>query len=295
VTAPAPAVSADRLRAHVVELAGTIGARHVRRPAALAAAAERIAGEWRRQGYEVGEQAYVARGVRCANLEVTCPGERRPEEILLVGAHYDTVPGSPGADDNASGVAALLELAARFRGARPAVSLRFVAFVNEEPPFFWLGEMGSLRYARAARRRGDRILLMVSLEMLGCYLDEPGAQRYPPLMRFFRPKAGDFLALVSNRRSRRELRRAATAFRAASDFPLQTLAAPALVPGVGWSDHSSFWRQGYPAIMATDTAFYRYPHYHTAQDTPEKLDYPAMARAVEGLAGMLERLAADSS
>jgi Zn-dependent M28 family amino/carboxypeptidase len=282
---------ASRLRRHVVTLALGIGERHVGRPQALHAAEAYIAGELAGLGYEVARQTYVAEGIASSNLEVAVPGGARGAEIVLAGAHYDTVPGSPGADDNASGVAALIEIARALRDARCARTVKLVAFVNEEPPFFYWGEMGSRVYARAARARGDDIRVMLSLEMLGCYSDAPGSQEYPPLLRFFYPSAGNFIGFVSNLRSQRALREVARAFRSASDFPAESLASPALVPGVSWSDQLSFWREGYRAVMVTDTAFYRYPHYHRATDTPEKLDYARMARVVEGLAGALAMLA----
>jgi Zn-dependent M28 family amino/carboxypeptidase len=281
----------DRLRTHVETLAGEIGERNVGRPDALHAAADYIETVWRSQDYEVVPQHYLAHGVDCANLEVTRPGDRHPEEILLVGAHYDTVAGSAGADDNASGVAALLEIARHFATRRPACTLRFVAFVNEEPPFFYWRQMGSMVYAKAARRRGDGISLMISLEMLGCYDDRRGSQRYPPLFRWFYPDRGNFIAFVSNLRSRRALRRLVAAFRSHSSFPTEHLATLGIVPGVSWSDHLAFWRQGYRALMVTDTAFYRNPWYHTAFDTPERLDYERMARVTEGLAQALGSLA----
>ena len=282
-----------RLRRHVQALAGDIGERHVRRPAALAAAAGYVRREFEALGYLVAAQTYRVSGIDCDNLEVVIPGAARPEEIILVGAHYDTVEGSPGADDNASGVAGVLELARLLRGARLALTVRLVAFVNEEPPFFFWGEMGSKVYAEAARRRGDDIRLMLSLEMLGCYLDVPGSQSYPPLLRWFYPDRGNFIAFVSNLRSRLRLREVVAAFRANSDFPAERLASPAFVPGVAWSDQLSFWRQGYPAVMVTDTAFYRYAHYHSPRDTPEKLHYPEMARAVTGLAKTVAALAGE--
>jgi len=284
-------MSEERLRGHVRALAAGIGERHVWRPRALHAAADYIRGELESLGYAVASQAYEVHGVRCENLEVTIPGARRAREIVLAGAHYDTVEGSPGADDNASGVAGLIEIARLLRGSRPARTLKLVAFVNEEPPFFHFGPMGSKVYAEAARRRGDDIRLMLSLEMLGCYRDEPRSQTYPPFLKWFYPGRGNFIAFVSNLRSRRALAAFTRAFRAQSDFPAERLAAPALVPGVSWSDQLSFWRAGYPALMVTDTAFYRYPHYHRPTDTPERLAYPEMARVVEGLARALAQLA----
>jgi hypothetical protein len=283
-----------RLRAHVAALAGSIGERHLLRPKALAAAADYVAEQWRAQGYSPEREAYTVGGVACANLVVSRRGHGLAEDgILLVGAHYDTVPGSPGADDNASGVAGLLELSRAFTALAPERTVRFVAFTNEEPPFFRSGRQGSAVHARAARARGERIALMVSLEMLGYYDDRPGSQRYPPLFRSFYPDRGDFLGLVSDWRSRAAMRPAAAAFRRACAFPLETCATFRWVPGVAWSDHGPFWAQGYRAIMATDTAFYRNPFYHSAGDLPGTLDYPRFAAAVQGLTGCLARLADD--
>ena len=242
-------------------------------------------------GYQVAAQSYRAHGVLSENLDVTCEGQSKPSEIILVGAHYDSVPGSPGANDNASGVAALLEISRGFAKRPPARSVRFVAFVNEEAPFFYGDQMGSMVYAKAARARGDDIRLMVSLEMLGCFTDESGSQRYPPMLRFFYPDRGNFLAFVSNFSSRRSLRQLVNAFRAHSDFPAESLATFEFIPGVAWSDHASFWRQGYRALMVTDTAFYRYAYYHTGRDTPEKLNYAAMARVAGGLQQAVAALA----
>jgi len=290
-TDPRHAVLSGRLRRHVEWLAGGIGERNVWRPEALAAAAAYIRGELEALGLEVAAQRYRALGVECDNLEVVLRGNTARGEIVLVGAHYDTVRGSPGADDNASGIAALIEIARALRGARLARTMKLAAFVNEEPPFFYWGEMGSKVYARAARRRGDDIRVMLSLEMLGCYDDAPGSQRYPPLLRWFYPDRGNFIGFVSNLASRRALREVVEAFRAHSDFPVEQLASPGFVPGVSWSDQLSFWRVGYPALMVTDTAFYRNPNYHSASDTPERLRYPEMARVVEGLAKTVAALA----
>jgi len=281
----------QRLHRHVTVLADEIGERHVWRPDALRAAAGYIRAQLAEAGHTVRAQGYEASGVWCENLEVEIAGRDATGAIVLAGAHYDTVRGSPGADDNASGVAAVIELARLLRDATPRHAIRLVAFVNEEPPFFYLGEMGSKVYAQAARRQGEAIRVMLSLEMLGCYSDAPASQGYPPVLRWFYPDRGNFLAFVANLRSRGALREVVAAFRAGSDFPCEHLAAPAIVPGLAWSDHLSFWREGYPAVMVTDTAFYRYRHYHEATDTPERLDYPRMARVVAGLAGALRRLA----
>jgi Zn-dependent M28 family amino/carboxypeptidase len=290
-SAPAE-ITAEQLRRHVDHLAGTIGERNVFRPRALHAAEDYIRETWRDQGYGVTAQEYNVHGVRSANLEITRRGVADPDAIILVGAHYDSVQGSPGANDNGSGVAALLEFSARLAGLEPACTLRLVAFVNEEPPFFLFGQMGSLHYARAARRRGDDIRLMIALETIGFYSDAPGSQSYPPLLRHFFPDRANFIGFVSNFRSRAALRELARAYRATTDFPMQYLATFAAVPGVAWSDHLSFWRSGYRALMVTDTAFYRYRWYHTAQDTPDKLNYGEFARMSNGLFWSLMTLAA---
>ena len=198
---------------------------------------------------------------------------------VVVGAHYDTVPGSPGADDNASGVAVLLELARLVPSG-----VRFVAFANEEAPYFLGPEMGSFVYAR---ERAAKVRAMFSLEMLGYYSDAPGSQNYPAPLGMFYPDRGDFVAFVGDLGARALLRKALGIFREKASFPSEGLAAPSFIPGVAWSDHWSFRKHGCPAIMITDTAFYRYPHYHRASDTPDKLDYERMARVTLGLAEML--------
>lgn len=224
---------------------------------------------------------------------MTRPGSSQPRQVLLVGAHYDSVSGSPGADDNASGVAALLELSRLFADVTPRVTMRFVAFVNEEPLFFFGSQQGSLVYARNARRQGDDIRLMVSLEAIGYYSDRRGSQGYPPLFRFFYPDRGNFVGFVSDFRSASMLRRLTRLFRACSDFPLEHVATFRFVPGVAWSDHLSFWRAGFRALMVTDTAFYRYPFYHSADDTPDKLTYPQLSRVTAGLFLALAALSAE--
>lgn len=279
-----------KLRQHVQTLAGEIGERNIYREAALNAAANYIEVELADSGHTVKRQSYRARGVECCNLEVVLPGRRWPEESLVVGAHYDTVWKSPGADDNASAVAALIEIARLLKDAAPGRTLKLVAFVNEEPPFFFWSEMGSQIYARAARSRRENIRMMISLEMLGYYRDTPGSQAYPPLFKHFHPDRGNFIGFVSNIGSRHVMRRAEQAFRRHSDFPLETTAAFGWIPGIAWSDHISFWRAGYRGFMCTDTAFFRNPHYHGTDDTPDKLDYPRMTRLTVGLVEMCKEL-----
>lgn len=288
-------VSALELERHVRTLAEEIGPRHIVRPHALAAARDYICNQWQAGGYVVEMQEYKARNIPCMNVIITLPGISSPEQILLAGAHYDTVPRAPGADDNASGVAALLELGRCLAGYQPGRTIRLVAFVNEEPPFFYWSQMGSAVYARAARQRGEDIRAMFSLEMLGCYSEEPRSQRYPPFLGRGRPDCGNFIAFVANLHSRPLLKQALAAFRTGSDFPVESTAAFGWLPGINWSDHLNFWRSGYPALMITDTAFFRYRYYHSPQDTPEKLDYGRMASVVQGIGGMLVKLADEGS
>lgn len=304
-----------RLERHVQRLAGEIGERHVERHAALQEAASYIESELEalrvpgREGMTVGSQVFTVRSRALRNVEAEIKGASRPNEIVVVGAHYDSVPGCPGADDNATGVAALLELArlllARWYEASassaaqttlkgrttPARTVRFVGFVNEELPFFQTAQMGSLRYAATSRERGEQIVAMISVESVGYYADAPGSQRYPFPFNLFYPSTGDFIAFVANVGSRPLLHQAMRSFRDHARLPSEGAAAPAWMEGIGWSDQWAFWQHGYRAIMVTDTAPFRNPHYHTAGDTPGTIDYPRMARLVAGLSRVVEDLA----
>jgi len=278
------ATTSANLRRHLAVLCDEIGPRSLSQPAALERAAGYVEEALAGHGYAVQHQPYSWRGGAFRNLAVELPGVTRPEEIVVVGAHYDTVPQTPGADDNASAVAALLELAGLCRDLRPARTVRFVAFTLEEPPAFFTPHQGSRVYARSLRRRRERVAAMVALEMLGYYSDEPRSQRFPLFpLRWFYPTSGNFVAVIGNLRSRALARQVAQAMRAGTDLPVEWLAGPAVVPGLALSDHASFWLHGYPAVMVTDTAFYRNPHYHRPSDRPETLDFGRMARCVEGL------------
>jgi Zn-dependent M28 family amino/carboxypeptidase len=183
----------------------------------------------------------------------------------------------------------LIELARLLEKER--LPVRFVAFANEEPPYFLGPDMGSWRWARRARERGETVRAMLSLEMLGYYRDAPGSQRYPPPLGLFYPDRADFIAFVGDLGARKLVRRSILSFRRHAKFPSQGVAAPSFIPGVTWSDHWSFRNHGFPAIMVTDTAFYRYPHYHLPSDTAEKLDYERLARVTLGLAAVIKELA----
>ena len=281
---------AASLREHVTVIASR--EHNVYKLPMLEQAAQYIENAFDNAGYfPLGAQRFTVGDIPVRNIEAELKGGARASEIVVVGAHYDSVGGAVGANDNGSGVAAMLELARLARARRPARTLRFVAFVNEEPPFFKSEVMGSLRYARRAKERGENIVAMVSLETIGYYSDQAGSQRYPFPLGFFYPSTGNFLAFVSDLGSRALMHEAIAAFRRHARFPSEGVAAPAFIPGVDWSDHWSFREAGYPALMVTDTAPYRYPHYHTAADTPDKLDYERLARVVSGLQGMLRNLA----
>lgn len=275
---------------HVHQLATTIGERNVFQSGTLELAADYIEQMFAASGYEVEHQTYEVGNVICANLIVEIPGRVRPDEIVVVGAHYDSVRGSPGANDNASGMAAVLALARRWQGAEPGRTLRFVAFVNEEPPFFQTPRMGSVVYARRCAERGEHIVAMLTPETIGYYSEERRSQRYPPPLNFFYPSRGNFIAVVGNWRSRALVRKAVQTFRDTTTFPSEGAALPGWIPGVGWSDHWAFWRQGYPGIMFTDTAPFRYPHYHRATDTADQLDYDRFTRVVSGIDHVIQHL-----
>lgn len=281
----------DNLKRHVDMLAGQIGERNVSQPEALAAAASYIRNALGGAGYQVRIQPFESSGQTVQNIEVELPGTGAEQDMVIVGAHYDSVPGGPGANDNASGVAALLEIARHLAGKSHARTIRLVAFVNEEQPFSNSDEMGSRVYAERSRERGEQIKVMVSLETVGFYTDQPGTQHYPFPFSYFYPDTANFVGFVGNLASWRLVRQAVGAFRKSAAFPSEGVAAPAWIRGVGWSDHASFWKAGYPAMMITDTAFFRYPHYHRPTDTPEKLDYNGLARVTRGVADVVAALA----
>jgi Zn-dependent M28 family amino/carboxypeptidase len=296
-----------RLRTTVDRLAGLIGPRHVAKPGSLEAAAALIEREFGAMGDGVERQTYRVETGRTrelqdvSNLIVERRGKRRPDEIVILGAHYDTVPATPGADDNASAVAVMLEVARLLRANDGAAdravdrTVRFVAFACEEPPHFCSDEMGSVVYARECRRRGERIVGMLCLEMVGYYTDRSARQQLPPeLPRFLRPffpRRGNFLAAVGNMASWRLCWSFRRGFKHAVRFPLFSIVLPERVTSIRLSDNASFWDYGYPALMLTDTSFLRNPHYHQPSDTPATLDYHRMAQVTRGVAGAVARIA----
>jgi len=279
------------LKAHVKTLAGDIGERNFWHLEALGVAADYIEKVFRQIGYSVGIQEFSVKEKSMKNLEVEIAGVSHPDEIVLVGAHYDSVVGSPGANDNATGAAAVLEIARILSQQRFARTVRFVAFANEEPPFFLTKDMGSRFYARRSRERGENIVAMFSIETIGYYSEEAGSQHYPFPFSFFYPNTANFIGFVGNISSRNLVYQSIASFRQHTSFPSEGVAALGWMTGIGWSDQWSFWREGFPGIMITDTALFRYDPYHTQNDTPDKVDYDRMAPVVSGLARVVVDLA----
>src|SRR5437870_6951525 len=280
----------EELRRDVQTLAGDIGERNMICYSQLNAAAEFIENSFSRIGLQQRRDTYELNGRVCHNIEVEIRGVR--PEIVLVGAHYDSVFGEPDANDNGSGVAAFVALVRYFSGKIGQQTLRFVAFVNEEPPFFQTPQMGSFVYASRCKARGARISAMISLETIAYFSDAKVSQRYPaPGLGFFYPTTANFIGFVGNFHSRALVRRAISLFRAQQKIPSEGAALPSFIPGVSWSHQWSCWQHGFPAIIVTDTAPFRYRHYHEPTDTPDKLDYDRFALVVSGLKNVIVDLA----
>jgi hypothetical protein len=312
-----PTALAGRLNDHVQTLAGEIGERNVFHPHELSRAADYVEAQLELAGYSVdrfsfdtpisaedkmeADSFYVRKGAAPSEVKIGDKIEvhnlvaERPGKLpgyVVIAAHYDSVLISPGADDNASGVAALIELARVFGDVQLDRSVRFVAFTNEEPLMWRSEHMGSIHYARQMKNQGEEVYAMLSIDGLGYYSDEEGSQHYPPPVSLFYPSKANFVAFVSNVENRSLVRRAVKSFRD-SEVPLASIGAamPPRIAGTDLSDHSSFWQFGYPGALVTDTNYLRTTHYHFATDLPDKLNYDAMAVAVDGLAAVIADLA----
>lgn len=282
---------AQRLKRHVTAIASV--PHNVSHPEELERSAAYIEGELKALGYTPRPQVYETDGRPVRNIEVVLapPDAGADGESIVVGAHYDSAGVAPGANDNGTGVAAVLELARMLKGMPlKSKTLRLVLFVNEEPPYDRTPFMGSVRYAHMLKERNVRVAGMMSLETLGCFSDEPGTQKYPAPFGLIFPSKANFIAFVALTGARGFLHEVVASFRRHSDFPTIGGTAPDLVDGIGWSDHWSFSQAGYPAIMVTDTALFRYRHYHRPTDTPDKVDYKKLARITLGLEQTLRDL-----
>lgn len=294
-----PATSAEEAaskhtKATVKMLAQTIGPRDREvNPKALERTAVFVTETLTNYGYTVKSLPYQTRAGTVRNLEAVLPGSGASKEVIVVGAHYDSVPTTPGADDNASGVAAMLEIARQLKGKQFAREIRFVGFVNEEPPNFQEDSMGSLVYAKYLKTKGVQVAAMFSLETMGYFDATPGGQQYPPPLNWFYPDTGDFIAIVSNTANGGLTRKVVALFREVATVPSEGATVPGFLPGVDYSDHWAFWQAGYPGVMVSDTAFFRNNRYHEPSDTAETLDYDRLGRVAVGLASVIAKLAAD--
>ena len=278
----------ERLYQHVEYLSVRIGERHLWRDTSLDRSAEYIESVFTSCQYPVWRQTYPCYGKSVSNLIAEKPGSG--EGVIILGAHYDTVPGTPGADDNASAVAGLLELARLCQGMVYEKTLVFAAFANEEPPCFGSSNMGSMVYARHLSSRGTRVVVMICLEMIG-YFTERRIQNYPlPGMGLFYPREADYIGVVGNFRSRKYVSLVKRGIRRHSSLNARSLTGPEFFGGINLSDHSSFWHHGYQGIMVTDTSFFRNRHYHQATDSIETLDFERMGEVVRGLFHTLSRI-----
>jgi Zn-dependent M28 family amino/carboxypeptidase len=296
----APEKRADlaRERAGIIEaltrdvdlLAAQLGPRNLYHYAALTRAADHCERSFREMGYTPLLQQYQARHRSFRNISAEIEGSARPEEIVVIGAHYDSHKNSPGANDNASAIAALLHLGRAFAGSKPARTIRLVAFTNEESPFTRTRQMGSRVYANQCRMQGENVVAMLGLEMLGCHLPAKGAQ-WLSLGGYFLPRHGDFLAIVGNRASRPLLDRVAQVLGADPELRIFPVTLPTHFPGARSSDHWSFWMEGFQAVMATDTGPLRYRHYHRRSDTPDKVNFAWLAQTAVALERVIRALA----
>lgn len=294
---PAPAFSSDELglqeslRADVTSLSVGIGERNLgRTPQQLEAAASWVEGELLDAGYSVTPEPFQVNGHTVRNLIAELPGTVAPKELVVIGAHYDSAEGTPGADDNASGVAVGLALARRFHDTPQPRTVRFVFFTNEEPPYFRTDTMGSDVSAKHAKARGDDVKAMLSLETMGFFTDAKDSQHYPWPFSGFYPSTGHFIAFVADTDSRELAHEAVGTFREHATIASEGSSVPAFIEGIDWSDHGPYWRAGYRALMVTDTAPFRNPNYHEPTDLPGTMDFGRLARVTLGLEAVLRQL-----
>ena len=279
------------LKQDIQKISVEIGLRNYSQPKNLDTARQFLENALAKAGYKVEKQKYQVKQNLYYNLAVEKLGTENPNEIVLVGGHYDSAFNSPGANDNGTGAAATLELARLFANQQTKRTIRFVEFVNEEPPFFTTKDMGSLVYANQLSHEKKNIVAMLSLETMGYFSDTENSQKYPFPINLFYPNKGDFIGFIGNLNSGDLVRQSISSFRRHAHFPSQGASLPSWMPGVGWSDQWSFWQHGYKGIMITDTAPFRYPFYHTEQDTIDKIDFDKLTRVVSGLADVISDLA----
>lgn len=275
------------LRSTVSYLSVTVGPRNPPHYVALCKTEAWIRDTWQSLGYAVGEQKFMVENLECTNLEIEIPGRIPSAGIVIVTAQYDTWPDSPGANNNGSGMAVLMQLSRVLRDHRPDRTLRLVAFTVQEPPY---NELGSRMYAQRCRERDEKIHVMMSMDAIGIYKQDPHTQKLPFPFSLLYPDRGNFLAFIADLRSRSQVEQATRGFKRGSNFHIETAAVPRSVKGATWSDHHSFWSQGYRAIQITDTGAFRAESHTNARDTMEKIDFAALARITLGMYGAILEL-----
>ncbi|RDH85993.1 MAG: aminopeptidase [endosymbiont of Galathealinum brachiosum] len=279
-----------QLHRHVYELSEFIGVRNMHEYDNLLRAADYIDIELSQMDYKVTRQQYMLNNRAVDNIVAEKIGIDKPDEIIIIGAHYDSLQYTVGANDNASGVAGILEIARLFKSMQFSRTVRFVAFANEEPPYFKEESMGSYQYAQHVNSMNENVIAMFSIESIGSFSSKAKSQRYPVLFNLFYPDTGNFIAFISNPASRHLMYQSLEIFREEAKFPTEGLVAPEYIPGVDWSDHMSFWNEGYAAVMISDTAIYRDRNYHTSSDTIDHIDFESTTRVVSGLSAMFSKL-----
>jgi Zn-dependent M28 family amino/carboxypeptidase len=277
-------IEVKRLYGHVENLSVRIGSRSFYEYDRLTQAENYIKGTLENMGFAYSLQSYEYKGKTFKNIIVTLSGQANDDGSVIIGAHYDTVFGTPGADDNASAVAVLLEICRLLQGHKPLRTLRFVFFTLEEPPLFRSRHQGSYVYASHLKKKNETVHAMLCLEMVGYYNDKAGGQAFPvPGMSLLYPSTPNFISIVGNLQSRALVEKIRDSIKRGSTIDVEGIATIPYVPGVDFSDHRSFWKMGYPAVMITDTAFYRNPNYHRETDTIDTLDFVKMASLLKGL------------
>ncbi len=279
------------LLSDVAFMADTLGPRNFLHYEQLERCREWIKQKWQDQGYEVKEQIFEMDGKEYSNLEIEIRGKKSPHEIIIISDQYDTLPDSPGANNNASGVAVVFQLTKLLKDFVPDKTLRFVAFTNEEDPIFGTEQMGSYYYAKRSAERGEDIKIMLSLDAIGYYTQEPGSQNLPWPFSIFYPDKGNFLAFIGDFSSRKYMIDITRGFKKGSAFPIEAGVVPQWVEGASWSDHQSFWIFGYPGMQVTDTGGFRSPYHTTKEDTMDKMDFEALTSIVFGMYGVILEIA----
>jgi len=276
-------VNPESLRKHVVAFSQDFVPRSYDDAGNMARCVAYISGCFRQTGAVVTNQAYVAyRKTPCQNIIALFPGQ--DTQRVVIGAHYDAVPGTPGADDNASGVAGLLELARLLHGTKLRHTVELVAFCSEEPPCYDSEHMGSSHHAQTLAKQRIPVVAMIALEMIGTFSEAPGSQRYPvPLLRLFYGSKANFIGVVGDLSQRPLIRTVKSQMQGSTDLLVRSVSVPSFLPGVDYSDHKNYWENNFPAVMITDTAFYRNRRYHSPDDTADRLDYKRMSDVVVGV------------